>query len=219
MERSILLLATALVAILYEAILLFTPLLGPYRFPIPYAVPIFDSPFALMAIGVAYLCLERHRLRQDAQSAVLGMTLWVAGLLAVAHIFAQPDYPGVPGVNAGVAPYFFFLSYFFALMGLALATHYGDRELRLTDGAWLRIVIGLLVLSVAIAIAVLQIRPILPSLVMPPGRMTPFAIWAGGIANGVVGIWALRGGRREFPPPEPPRPPPPPFFPPLILLI
>src|SRR3989454_569540 len=198
MERSILLLATALVAILYEAILLFTPLLAPYRFPIPYAVPIFDSPFALMAIGVAYLCLERHRLRQDAQSAVLGMTLWVAGLLALAHIFAQPDYPGVPGVNAGVAPYFFFLSYFFALMGLALATHYGDRELRLTDGAWLRIVIGLLVLSVAIAIAVLQIRPILPSLVMLPGRMTPFAIWVAGIANGLVGIWALWGGRRKL---------------------
>src|SRR5437879_9788039 len=67
MERSILLLATALVAILYEAILLFTPLLAPYRFPIPYAVPIFDTPFALMAIGVAYLCLERHRLRQRSE--------------------------------------------------------------------------------------------------------------------------------------------------------
>src|SRR5207247_2778797 len=117
---TVLLLAAALAAILYAAILLFTPLLTPYRFPIPYAVPIFDSPFALMAIGVAYLCLERHRLRQDAQSAVLGMTLWVAGLLAVAHIFAQPDYPGTPGVNAGVAPYFFFLSYFFVLTGLAL---------------------------------------------------------------------------------------------------
>jgi len=198
MERSILLLATALVAILYEAILLFTPLLAPYRFPIPYAVPIFDTPFALMAIGVAYLCLERHRLRQDAQSAVLGMTLWVAGLLALAHIFTQPDYPGTPGVNAGVAPYFFFLSYFFALTGLGLAAHYGDRQLSLSDGARLTIVIGLLILSVAIVTAVLQIRPILPSLVMRPGRMTPFAIWVAGIANGLVGIWALWGGRRKF---------------------
>src|SRR2546426_981921 len=198
MERSILLLATALVAILYEAILLFTPLLAPYRFPIPYAVPIFDSPFALMAIGVAYLCLERHRLRQDAQSAVLGMTLWVAGLLALAHIFAQPDYPGVPGVNAGVAPYFFFLSYFFALTGLAVAAHYGDHQLPLSDGARFKIVIGLLVLSVVIVIAVLQIRPILPSLVMRPGRMTLFAIWVAGIANGLVGIWALWGGRTKF---------------------
>src|SRR5881628_63873 len=204
MERSVLLLATALVAILYEAILLFTPLLAPYRFPIPYAVPIFDSPFALMAIGVAYLCLERHRLRQDAQSAVLGMTLWVAGLLAVAHIFAQPDYPGTPGVNAGVAPYFFFLSYFFVLTGLALAAHYGDRQLPLSDGARFKIVIGLLVLSAVIVIAVLQIRPILPSLVMPPGRVTPFAIWLGGITNGLVGIWALWGGRRKLARHEPP---------------
>src|SRR5438445_2212083 len=204
MERSILLLATALVAILYETILLFTPLLAPYRFPIPYAVPIFDTPFALMAIGVAYLCLERHRLRQDAQSAVLGMTLWVAGLLAVAHIFAQPDYPGTPGVNAGVAPYFFFLSYFFVLTGLALAAHYGDRQLPLSDGARFKIVIGLLVLSVVIVIAVLQVRPILPSLVMLPGRMTPFAIWVAGIDNGLVGIWALWGGRTKFARHEPP---------------
>jgi len=195
---TVLLLTAALVAILYEAILLFTPLLTPYRFPIPYAVPIFDGPFALMAIGVAYLCLERHRLRHDVQSAVLGMTLWVSGLLALAHIFAQPDYPGTPGVNAGVAPYFFFLSYFFALTGLGLAAHYGDRELRLTDAAWLRIVVGLLVLSVVIGIAVPQIRPILPSLVMRPGRMTPFAIWVAGIANGLVGIWALWGGRTKF---------------------
>src|SRR3989475_7446684 len=204
MERSILLLATALVAILYEAILLFTPLLAPYRFPIPYAVPIFDSPFALMASGVDVLCRQRHRLGQDAQSAVLGMTLWVAGLLALAHIFAQPDYPGTPGVNAGVAPYFFFLSYFFALTGLALAAHYGDHQLPLSDGARFKIVIGLLVLSVVIVIAVLQVRPILPSLVMLPGRMTPSAICVAGIANGLVGIWALWGGARKPPPPQAP---------------
>src|SRR5947209_12688294 len=200
MERSVLLLATALVAILYEAILLFTPLLAPYRFPIPYAVPIFDSPFALMAIGVAYLCLERHRLRQDAQSAVLGMTLWVAGLLALAHIFAQPDYPGTPGVNAGVAPYFFFLSYFFALTGLGLAAHYGDRQLSLSDGARFKIVIGLLVLSAVIVIAVVQIRPVLPSRVTAPGRLPRFAIWLPGIANGPAGFWALWAGRRTLAP-------------------
>src|SRR2546422_53292 len=35
----------------------------------PYAVPIFDTPFALVAVGVGYLCLERHRLRQDFRSA------------------------------------------------------------------------------------------------------------------------------------------------------
>src|SRR6266581_2580809 len=159
MERSILLLATALVAILYEAILLFTPLLAPYRFPIPYAVPIFDTPFALMAIGVAYLCLERHRLRQDAQSAALGMTLWVAGLLALAHIFAQPDYPGTPGVHAGVAPYFFSLSYLGTFMGVALSTTYGQRPFRLSDRARILLGVALTVLAIALVFGVLRIQP------------------------------------------------------------
>src|SRR5207245_1381510 len=153
------------------------------------------------------------------QSAVLGMTLWVAGLLAVAHIFAQPDYSGTPGVNAGVAPYFFFLSYFFVLTGLALSAHYGDHQLPLSDGARFKIVIGLLVLSVVIVIAVLQVRPILPSLVMLPGRMTPFAIWVAGIANGVVGIWALCGGRGKFARHEPPGSQLLLFFTPFIWLI
>jgi hypothetical protein len=43
-RSTILLLLAVLVGVLYEAILLFTPLLTSYRFPIPYAVPIFDSP-------------------------------------------------------------------------------------------------------------------------------------------------------------------------------
>src|SRR5439155_7815301 len=97
-----------------------------------------------------------------------------------------------------VAPYFFFLSYFFVLTGLALAAHYGDHQSPLSDGARFKIVIGLLVLSAVIVIAVVQIRPILPSLVMPPGRITPFASWVGGITSGLVGIWALWGGRRKF---------------------
>jgi signal transduction histidine kinase/ActR/RegA family two-component response regulator len=218
-SSTILLIITALAATLYEALLLFTPLLAPYRFPIPYAVPIFDSPFALMAIGVAYLCLERHRLRQDVQSAVLGMTLWVTGLLAIAHIFAQPDYPGTPGVNAGVAPYFFFLSYFFALAGLGLTAHYGDRQLRLSDRGRLMIMIGLLVLSVAIVLAVLEIRPLLPSMVMRPGRLTPFAIWMAGITNGFAGIWALWGGRTKVGSQEPSRLQPLLFFAVFIWLI
>src|SRR5438876_712988 len=96
MERSILLLATALVAILYEAILLFTPLLAPYRFPIPYAVPSFYKNFALFAINIAHFYLTRHRLHHDAQSAVRCMTHWVARLFADAQTFAQPDYPGTP---------------------------------------------------------------------------------------------------------------------------
>src|SRR5207247_11478019 len=86
----------------------------------PYAVPIFDTPFALVAVGVGYLCLERHRLRQDFRSAGMGVTLWLTALLALAHILAQPDYPAHPGVNAGIAPYFFLLRYLTDLAGVGL---------------------------------------------------------------------------------------------------
>jgi len=162
-----------LAGLVYEAVLLFTKLLAGYRFPIPYAVPIFDTPFALVGLGVAYLCLERHRLRHDVQSVALGATLGLTGLLALAHIFAQPDYPGTPGVHAGVAPYFFALTYLGGFAGIALSTHYGRRPLPLTDRARYGLALGLLVLAVVIVAVVVQIRPIVPSFVMPPGRWTP----------------------------------------------
>ena len=38
----------AIVGLGYEALLLFTSGLASYRFPIPYAVPLFDFPFALL---------------------------------------------------------------------------------------------------------------------------------------------------------------------------
>src|SRR2546428_6484523 len=125
------LLIVATLGIAYLALLLFTDLLNPFRlrFAIPYAVPIFDTPFALVALGVGYLCLERHRLRHDFQSAALGFTLWLTGFLALAHIFTQPDYPGTPGMNAGIAPYFFFGSYLAGFLGAGLAAHYARREL------------------------------------------------------------------------------------------
>src|SRR5436853_6779498 len=104
-------------------------------FPPPYAVPIFDLPFALVAVGIAYLCVERHRLRQDARSAGLGTTLWLTALLALSHVLAQPDYPASPGVNAGIAPYFFFLSYFADLAGIGLAAHCGERSFPLSGRA------------------------------------------------------------------------------------
>src|SRR5207249_11137988 len=66
----------ALSGLVYFGLLIFTSVLAPYRFPIPYAVPIFDTPFVLAAIGVGYLCWERHRLRQDLRSASLGGALW-----------------------------------------------------------------------------------------------------------------------------------------------
>src|SRR5262249_58938357 len=85
----LLLMLVATVGLAYEAVLLFTSVLTPYRFPIPYAVPIFDTPFVLVATGIGYLCLERHRLRQDFQSAAIGTSLWLAALLAIAHILTQ----------------------------------------------------------------------------------------------------------------------------------
>src|SRR5213593_2071082 len=129
----ILLLLVATLGLAYEAILLFTSFLAPYRFPIPYAVPIFDTPFVLVATGIGYLCLERHRMRQDFQSAAIGMSLWVAALLAAGHILTQPDYPGTPSLDPGVAPYLFFASYLAALTGVGLGAHFADRQLPLTD--------------------------------------------------------------------------------------
>ena len=188
----------AIVGFAYEAVLLFTSVLAPYRFPMPYAVPIFDTPFVLFATGVGYLCLERHRLRQDFQSVAIGLSLWLAALLAIAHILTQPDYPGSPGVNPGVAPYLFFASYLAAFAGLALGTHYAERALSLNDKRrWLSVG-GTVALSMLFVVAVLLLHPLLPPLVMKPGRMTPFAMWTAGIANSAVALWALRGWRRQL---------------------
>ncbi|HEV8438164.1 MAG TPA: GAF domain-containing protein [Methylomirabilota bacterium] len=187
-----------LAALTYEVIIIFTSLLAPYRFPIPFAVPIFDTPFALVAIGGAYFCLERHRLRQDARSAFLGVALWLAGLLALAHILTQPDYPGTPGVNPGIAPYFFFLSYLACLAGIGLASQFSDRQLPLDDRARFWIAAGVLGLSILLVVAVVELRPLLPSMTMKPGRMTAFAVWAAGLSNGLVGLWALFGARRRL---------------------
>jgi len=195
---SSLLLFLGLVAFAYFAVLVFSSLLHPYRFPIPYAVPIFDIPFALTAIGVGYLCLERHRLRQDVRSASMGVMLWLAALLALAHILTQPDYPETPGVNPGVAPYFFLLSYLMGFFSVGLATYYGDRHLRLTDRQRFLVAVGLVLLSIVIVIAVLEIRPFLPSLVVKDGKFSLFGCVAGGLANGLVGVWALWGARTRF---------------------
>src|SRR5919198_3354865 len=148
-----------LAAVGYEMVLVLTPLLSAYRFPIPFAVPIFDTPFALVAIGGAYFCLERHRLRQDFRSVLLGCALWLAGLLALAHILTQPDYPGSSGVHPGVAPYFFFLSYLSLFAGIGLATHFSDRQLALSDRGRFSIAAVGLGASIVLLIAVPKIRP------------------------------------------------------------
>jgi signal transduction histidine kinase/CheY-like chemotaxis protein len=193
----LLLVLVATVGLAYEALLLFTSVLTPYRFPIPYAVPLFDIPFVLVATGIAYLCRERHRTRQDFQSAALGTSLFLAALLAIGHILAQPDYPFVQGVNPGIAPYLFFASYLAALTGVALGTQYEDRRLPLTERGRTMVIVGCVVLSAVIAVMVRIVTPLLPSLVMPPGRLTPFAVWTAGIVNGVVAVWALWAWQRR----------------------
>jgi signal transduction histidine kinase len=188
----------AMAAIAYEALVGFTPVLAPYRFPIPYAVPLFDMPFVLVAAGVAYLCLERHRIRQDFQSAALGGSLFVAALLAIGHILTQPDYPFAEGVNPGIAPYLFFTSYLAALTGVALGMHYAERDLPLSERGRTLIVVGCVALSAVIGLVVYVVCPLLPPLVMRPGRLTPLAVWVGGIVNGVVAAWALWAWRRRL---------------------
>jgi signal transduction histidine kinase len=185
------------VGLVYEAVLVFTSWLTPYRLVIPYAVPIFDTPFVLVATGVGYLCLERHRLRQDFQSAALGGSLWLAALLAVAHILTQPDYPGAPSIHPGVAPYLFFGSYLAALTGIGLGTHHADRRLPLSDRLRWVCAGAIPVLSIVIVAAVLGVQPLLPSLVTPPGLLTPFAVWTAGIVNGAVALWALWSWQRR----------------------
>src|SRR5947208_10629270 len=166
------------------------------RFATPYAVPIFDVPFALVAIGIGYLCLERHRLRQDARSAGMGTTLWLTALLALSHVLAQPDYPANAGVNAGIAPYFFFLSYFAGLAGIGLAAHCAERSFPLTGRGRLTIGAGAVVLSGALMTAVLYVRPLLPP--VAGGRFTPFGLGAGYFVLATAGVWALSGGLRRY---------------------
>src|SRR2546428_12333793 len=131
--RSVLTVLLALSGLVYFGVVTLTSVLAPYRFAIPYAVPIFDTPFVLAAIGVGYLCWERHRVRQDARSASLGGALWLAGLLGVAPILAQPAYSSSHRVNPGIAPYFFFLSELACFVGGALAASLDDPQLPLQD--------------------------------------------------------------------------------------
>src|SRR3989440_8162783 len=194
--RVLLVLLYVTVGVLYESLVWFGSGAITPRFPTPYAVPIFDVPFALVAVGIGYLCLERHRLRQDARSAGMGATLWLTALLALSHVLAQPDYPANPGVNAGIAPYFFFLSYFAGLVGIGLAAHWGERSFPLTGRGRFAIALGIVVLSGVLMIAVLHVRPLLPP--VAGGRFTPFGLGAGYFVLATAGLWALSGGLRRY---------------------
>jgi signal transduction histidine kinase/CheY-like chemotaxis protein len=186
------------VAIVYEGVLVFTSLLDQYRLRTPYAIPIFDTPFALVAIGIGYLCLERHRLRQDVESAAIGVTLWLTALLAIAHIVTQPDYPANPGVNPGIAPYYFFACFFAGLAGIGVAAQQGARPFVLTDRGRFWISAGAFTLGLGLALSVPRVHPLLPSLVMPPGKFTPFALWSASLVLGAVAMWVFWAGRRRL---------------------
>jgi PAS domain S-box-containing protein len=193
---SVLSAGLALLGTAYLALLLLTPLLDPYRFPIPYAVPIFDAPVVVVALGVSYMCFERHRVRQDWRSAVLGSALAVEAILAAAHILTQPDYPGTPGMDPGIAPYFFFLSYLAAFTGIALAMERRERYFVVSDRRLVGIIVSAACLGILIVLAVLVLRPLLPSPFVRPGRFSPMAIWGGGLANGGMAAWALWRARK-----------------------
>src|SRR6267142_1731960 len=195
-RRVFVVLAYVAVGVFYECLVWFGWGAMMPRFPTPYAVPIFDVPFALVAVGIGYLCLERHRLRQDARSAGMGTTLWLTALLALSHVLAQPDYPANPGVNAGIAPYFFFLSYFAGLAGIGLAAHCGERGFPLTGRGRLALGAAVVVLSGVLMVAVLQVRPLLPP--VAGGRFTPFGLGAGYFVLATAGLWALSGGLRRY---------------------
>src|SRR5438445_12104682 len=182
--------------IAYEAILCLGSPGLPRRFVIPYAVPIFDVPFALVAVGIGYLCLERHRLRQDARSAGMGTTVWLTAPLTLSHALAPPDYPANPGDHAGIAPYFFFPTYFAGLAGIGLAAHCGERGFPLTGRGRLAIGAGAVVLSGALMTAVLHVLPLLPP--VAGGRFTPFGLGAGYFVLATAGVWALSGGLRRY---------------------
>lgn len=196
LQRSTL--ALLLLGLVYLAVLTFTSLLRSSRFPIPYAVSIFDVPFILVAVGVGYLCLERHRLRQDCRSLFLGASLWLAALLAFDHILTQPGSLGTPTIKAGMAPYCFFLCYIVCFAGIGLTGRFGDQQLPLRNRARLWIGVGLVVVSILMKLILMWLSTVLPSPIVPPGRLTPLAIGFAAVSIGLFGGWALWEGQRKF---------------------
>jgi signal transduction histidine kinase/ActR/RegA family two-component response regulator len=170
-------------------------LLDGLSFPTPYVVPIFDVPFALVAMGVGYLCLERHRLRQDVRSAALGITLALTSLLTLAHVIAQPEHAGIIRFGAGAAPTLFVLSYIVALTGVGLANRWGDRPLPLTTATRIAIAVGVLTLAAIVVAGLVELEPALAFFVRS-GRLTAAGACLAAVVTGAVGLWALQGFRR-----------------------
>jgi signal transduction histidine kinase len=194
--RAALVAVLAWLGLAYHATLAFWPALAAFRLPAPHAVAVFDVPFGLVAMGVAYLCLERHRLRRDVRSAALGVTLWLAALLALARVLVEADYPGPVGHDDALASCLLMLSYLVALAGVGLATHRGESPLPLHNATRVAIAGGVLALAGAILVSLLGLRPLLPALVAPSGRLTTAAVWAGALMTAAAARWGLHGYRR-----------------------
>ena len=194
---TLLLTAGAVAAVAYRATPFLTRLFESYRFRAPSAVTALEAPFAIVAIGVGYLCFERHRLRNDFQSAALGNMLWLAALLTVAHVLTQPNDTLGVGLPAEVASSLFLSSYLAVFLGVGLATHGGARPFVLHDRA--RLWLGLLVVGVAGAIVavVTLVQPTLAEAHGALGRLTPLEVAMYAATAGSAVIWAFLGARRN----------------------
>jgi len=184
------------VSLVYQATL-FTHVLDHQRLPTSYAVPMFDGPFVLLAVGVGYLCLERHRLRNDFQSAALGTMLWLAAVLGGVHILAQPGYPTAAVINPQVAPYLYLGGYLTMFFGVGLAAHRGRHAFPLTDRGRLWLGLAVLGLGAAVVAVLVGLRPVLPSSTLERGDLTPFTIVLYALTSGVAAVWAFLGTWRH----------------------
>jgi signal transduction histidine kinase/CheY-like chemotaxis protein len=194
---TLVLTVAAVGAMAYGATPVLTRLVEEYRFRAPYAVTALEAPFAIVAIGVGYLCLERHRLRNDLQSAALGNMLWLAALLTVAHMLTISDDAIASGMPPGVASALFLSSYLAVFVGVGLATHGGARRFVLHDAA--RLWLGLAVFGAAGAIvaALIVMHPMMPAVAGTRGRLTPLEVAMYAATAGSAVIWAFLGARRN----------------------
>jgi len=148
----------------------------------------------MVAVGIGYLCLERHGCARTRRSRAWGTTLWLTALLALSHVLAQPDYPANPGVNAGIAPYFFSSATSRAwparpgrgTVGARLSAD-GPRRPRPSAPRWSS--------QRRAMTAVLHVRPLAAA--RGGGRFTPF-VSAPGTSCRHRRVWALWGGLRRY---------------------
>jgi signal transduction histidine kinase len=195
------LLVAALPTLAYHALLAFVTPVAEYPLPVPYALPVLEGSFALVGMGVAYLCLERHRLRQDLRSVALGVALWVTSLLALAHLLAQPEYAGAT-LGAEVAGCLFLVSFLVALAGAAIVTHGGRRKFALGDTALALIAGGGVAITAGLVALVWQAPGLLPGLVAPSGRLSPMMLTAASVGTAALGFWGLHRFPRSRQPGE-----------------